>query len=231
MSKSEGFITRPFMIADAALSIPFVCVGLTFLLAFLSATFSLGVWKEWGFGLFMLIAALGVAQGILAKKWVNAYPFLYVSFSFLNTVALFIILFRYTNRNYFWLVLWLSLVCLFTLQTSLKLQTPEALRKTQWERLFLVIVPVIFGLYATKVYPNIKHQFGGGAPVPIVLHLSKKIPVFDSETAPVSLVDETEQGYYVLLGSDKAVFVARGLVEEVEFLRDVPVTETKAKKP
>jgi len=61
--------------------------------------------------------------------------------------------------------------------------------------------------------------------------MTKKMPVFDSETVPVSLVDETEQGYYVLRGSDKAVFVARSLVEEVEFLRDTPVNDTNAKKP
>jgi hypothetical protein len=199
---------RPFIIADVALSIPFACVGLTFLLNFLSITFY--EWKGAGFGLFILMAALAAVQGISARKWFNAHPFLFVFLSFLNTVALFLVLFKYTDRNYFWFVLWLSLVCLFTLHTSLKLQTPETLRKTEWERLFLIIVPAIFGLYATKVYPTVKHQFGGGAPVPIVLHLTKKLPVFDSETVPVSLVDETEQGYYVLRDSDKAMFVARG---------------------
>jgi hypothetical protein len=222
---------RIFMIADMALSIPFACIGLTVLLVFLSPKFSLGEWKGWGFGLFILLVALGAAQAISARKWFNAHPFLFVFVSSLNTAALFFVVFRYTDRSYFWLVLWLSLVCLFTLQTSLKLRTPEALRKTEWERLLLIIVPAIFGLYATKVYPNIKHQFGGGAPVPIVLHLTKKLPVFESDNPSVSLIDETEQGFYVLRGSDKAVFVARGLVEEVEFLRDVPVTDTNAKKP
>jgi len=222
---------RLFVVADIALSIPFACVGLTVLMGFLSPKFSLSEWKGWGFGLFIFVAALTAAQAISAKKWFNAHPFLFVFLSSLNTAALFFIVFRYADRSYFWLVLWLSLVCLFTLHTSLKLQTPEALRKTEWERLFLVIVPAIFVLYATKLYPNIKHQFGGGAPVPIILHMTKKMPVFDSETVPVSLVDETEQGYYVLRGSDKAVFVARSLVEEVEFLRDTPVNDTNAKKP
>jgi hypothetical protein len=99
------------------------------------------------------------------------------------------------------------------------MRRPDEARKTEWERYFLAFVPVVFGLYSTKVYPNIPHQFGGGTPAPIVLHLTKKLPVFDSDSAPVSLIDETEQGYYVLHGSDKALFVARGMVEEVEFLR------------
>ena len=87
----------------------------------------------------------------------------------------------------------------------------------------------MFFTYATKIYPNIRHQFGGGEPVPIVLHLTKKLPVFDSENVSVSLIDETEHGYYVVRGGDKAMFVARGLVEEVEFLRSA--TATSPSKP
>jgi hypothetical protein len=154
-----------------------------------------------------------------------------VFLSSLNAVALFLILFRFAHRAFFWIVVWLSLVCLFTLQASLKMQKSNDLRKTEWERLFLIIVPAIFVLYASYVYPNIRHQFGGGAPVPIVLHLTKKLPPFDSEIVPVSLIDETEQGYYVLRGSDKAVFVARGLVEAVEFLRSGQTAQSAPAKP
>jgi len=60
------------------------------------------------------------------------------------------------------------------------------------------ILPPVFGTYAIFVYPDIAHQFGGGSPVPIVLHLTKKLPPVDSEIVPVDLIDETEQGYYVL---------------------------------
>jgi hypothetical protein len=95
------------------------------------------------------------------------------------------------------------------------------LRNIEWEKLAIPIVFAVFGIYASKVYPNIPHQYGGGAPIPIILHLNKKLPVFDSEAVPLSLLDETEQDYYVLRDSDKALFVARGLVEEVEFLRPV----------
>jgi len=220
---------RSFIIADVALSIPFGCVGLAWPLSFLLATFPF--WTGKGFGLFLITAAVTAALGVSGRKWFNAHPFLFVFLSAMNTAALFVILFRYTHRSLFWFVVWLSLVCLFTLQTSLKVRKPDEVRKTEWERLFLTIVPIIFGLYATKVYPNIKHQFGGGAPVPIVLHLTKKLPVFNSENVPVSLIDETEQGYYVLHGSDKAVFVARGLVEEVEFLRSDQTTPTAPAKP
>jgi hypothetical protein len=214
ISPKNGFL----LTLDVALSIPFACVGLATLLLFLFATFPQW-WEGWGFGLFVLTAAVTVALGIFAKKWFNAHPFLFVFLSALNTAALFWSLFKYSGRSLFWFVVWLSAVCVVTLQTSLKIRNPDQVRKTEWERLFLTIVPVIFGLYATKVYPNIAHQFGGGAPVPIVLHLAKRLPVFDSDSVPVALIDETEQGYYVVRGSDKALFIARGLVEEVEFLR------------
>jgi hypothetical protein len=220
---------RPFLIADVALSIPFACVGITYPLVFLFNRFP--EWKWVGLGLFMLTCALAAALGVFAKKRFDAHPFLFVFLSSLNTAAGFLILFKYADRRIFWFDVWLSLVCLFTLHTSLKIRKTDELHKTEWERLFLMVVPAIFGLYATKVYPSIKHQFGGGEPVPIVLHLAKKLPVFDSQSVPVSLIDETEQGYYVLRGSDKALFVARGLVEEVEFLHSGQTAETAPAKP
>jgi hypothetical protein len=176
-------------------------------------------WTGKGYLSILATGAATAALGFLGRKWFNTHPFLIVSLSALNTVVFFLLLFRYADRGSFWFVTWLSLVCLFTFQISLKLQNKKEARKTEWERLALTILAAIFGLYATKVFPSLKHEYGGGAPVPIVLHLTKKLPVFDSESVPVSLIDETEQGYYVVRGADKAVFVARGLVEEVEFLR------------
>jgi hypothetical protein len=158
-------------------------------------------------------------------------PFLFISISFLAGVALVVILLRYTGPSLFWTVVWFSLVSVLTLLVFHTARDPEKVRSIQWERFFLTFVPLIFGLYAFEVYPNLRHEFGGGAPVPIVLHLTKKLPVFDSESVPVSLIDETEQGYYVLRGSDKAVFVARGLVEEVEFLRSAQTTQPNPVKP
>lgn len=207
---------RALIIVDVALSIPFACVGLTLPTTFLFPRFP---WSGKGFLLVYVVLAITVTLGLLRKTRFSTQPYLIVSLSTLNTAALFVILFRYSERSNFWFVVWLSLVCVFTLQISLKLLKPEQIRKTEWERLALTTFAAVFGLYATKVFPNIKHEFGGGAPVPIILHLAKKLPVFDSESVPVSLIDETEQGYYVVRGSDRAVFVARGLVEEVEFLR------------
>jgi len=83
----------------------------------------------------------------------------------------------------------------------------------------------------TKVFPHVRHEFGGGSPVNIVLHLSKKLPVFDSEAPNAMLVEETEQGFYVLYGGNKAIFVARGTVEEVEFLSEKATPDQPGKRP
>jgi len=208
---------RMLLVADVAVSLPLPCFGLMWLLTFLfDEPLEL---SNRGFSWFLLIAGLTVFYGILSKKLFNAHPYIFIFLSSLNTAAFSLILFRYFNRASFWFVFWLSAICLSTLVIALKLREPGAVRKVEWERIVLAIFPVVFFLYATKVYPKIKHHFGGGAPIPIVLHLTKKVPPFESETAPVSLIDETESGYYVSRGSDKAVFVSRPLVEAVEFLR------------
>jgi hypothetical protein len=165
-----------------------------------------------------LIVAIAVAPASVKRKWFDAHPLPFILFSFLNSVALFLVLFRYAYRAMFWLVVWLFLVCLSSLLISIKVRNPDAVRKTRWEKLALGIIPLVFLTYATKPYPEIRHEVGGGAAVPIVLHLTKTLRPFDSDRIAVSLIDETEQGYYVLRESDKALFVARGLVEDVEFL-------------
>ncbi len=150
--------------------------------------------------------------------WLKTHAWPIVLVSALNTLALFLILFRYAERSTFWFVVWFSLVCAFTLHISRKLREPENIRKMEWERLAITIFTVVFGLYATNVFPNLRHEFGGARSVPVVLHFAKKSPTFDSESVSVLLIDETEQGYNVVRGTDRAVFVSR-LVEEVEFLR------------
>lgn len=214
---------------DVALFFPIACFGLT-----APFTVWLGaapIWVGRGFSLFLILLILIPILGIASTKWFNAHPWLFIFLPSLHTSAFPVILFKYSYRAVFWVVVWLSLVCVFTLYLSLRLSKSDEARKTEWERLLLVMLPAIFGLYATKVYSNIPHHLGGGKPVPIVLHLTKSLPVFNTDSASVSLIDETEQGYYVLYQSDKAVFVARSLVEEVEFLHSGPALEGKASKP
>jgi hypothetical protein len=181
----------------------------------------------------MLVAGVYFVSVVWSRDRFDGHPILFVGFSFLVSNAFFVVLFKYADRGLFWLVTWFSLVSFVTVAIWYWMRSPEEIRTTEWERLFLFLIPVIFGIYATKLYPRIKPQFGGGEPVPVVLHLTKKVPTFDSEIVTVSLLDETEQGYYVLRvkDTDKGIFVTRSLVEEIEFLNPVPNTESSTKKP
>jgi hypothetical protein len=74
-------------------------------------------------------------------------------------------------------------------------------------------------IYSGFVYPHLRPAFGGGAPVPVVLHLRSQLPTWNGQSIALRLIEETEAGYYVL---DKpptrhAVFVPRSEVLLVEF--------------
>jgi hypothetical protein len=206
-----------YHLIDVALNIPFACAGMTWLLLFLFTSFS--GWKPIGFGLFLLTVIMLAMIGVWTRGRFDRHPRFFVAISFLACVALGTILLKYADRAFLWMVAWLTVISVLTLIVSRTLRDPEKLRTIQWERLFLIAMPLIFGLYAFGIYPKIRHEFGGGAPVPVILHLTKKLAVFESSEVSVSLIDETEQGYYVVRGSDKALFVARNLVESVEFVK------------
>jgi hypothetical protein len=155
-------------------------------------------------------------------KALNKFPKITILITIIGSLGLFLDLLKYANRPFFWIVLWFSACCAFTVHFIYLLSKPGEARSAPWERFLLLMAPILFGGYAIHVYPNVRREFGGGANVPIVLHMSKKSSVFNTESAAVSLIDETEQGYYVVHGSDKAVFVKRDLVEEVEFLHSGP---------
>jgi hypothetical protein len=207
---------RLFAITYVGVSIPFACAALTWPLVFVFAKYP--HWTGKGLGLWVFLSMLVAATQVFLKKWHDTHPFLLVLLAALCAAALLIVLFRYTDRAIFWFTIWLSAVSAFTVNISLKIHKPEEARKVEWERSFMTVIPVVFFLYAAKVYPNIRHELGGGSPVPVVLHFTKKLPVFNSESISVFLIDETEDGYYVTHGSDKAIFIAHNLVEEVEFL-------------
>jgi len=140
---------------------------------------------------------------------------------------------RYGNATLFWFIVWLSFVCWLTLYVALKFVKREDHKGIEWERLILLALPLVFGVYAIKVYPNLSHQFGGGSPVHVMFHLNKKLPSFASDDVPAMLLDETEQGFYLVQDLGKSTFLARSLVDSVEFVRGqtsqaVPAPATSA---
>lgn len=84
---------------------------------------------------------------------------------------------------------------------------------------------ILVGFYVGWMFQLVRPAYGGGAPVPATIFLEKPTAWFDSTTVSVSLIDETDQGYYVLLpGKDKALFIPRNDVSSFYYgpVGDVP---------
>lgn len=68
------------------------------------------------------------------------------------------------------------------------------------------------------MFGNIRSELGGGSPTPAVLYLERPVALLDSTVADVALLDETDQGFYVLPpGKTKALFVRRSDVRSIYF--------------
>jgi hypothetical protein len=222
---------RGFLVVDLALSLPIVCS--TMIAIPLNYFFSTSVWSQLGQESILLVSTAYLTVAIWHRKKFDAYPILFVARSFLIDVLFFVLLFRSRDRGIFWATTWSSLICFITISAWHRMSSPEKIRSTEWERLCIIALPLIFGIYATQLYPRIKPHFGGGQPATIVLHLTKKLTPFDSESEAVSLLDETEHGFYVIRDKEpnRGIFVARNLVEDIEFVPSTPPSQNGAKKP
>jgi MFS family permease len=72
--------------------------------------------------------------------------------------------------------------------------------------------------YISSVFNNIPPRWGGGQPTPVVIFQNTQAPWSPSNPMDAFLLDETDQGFYVLLTpTGKAFFMPRGNVETVFF--------------
>lgn len=113
------------------------------------------------------------------------------------------------------LALWFWVAAMFGLAArSSQKRIVDALDFRVWAGIVLSI-----SIYVTMVMGHMQQTFGGGAPVPAVMYLNKPVPLSNgATTAEVSLLDETDQGYYVLPpGKHKALFIPRGEVSSIYF--------------
>ncbi len=98
---------------------------------------------------------------------------------------------------------------------------PRRLRTWRWEGLIVTSLAIV-GFFAQSIYGIVKPEYGGGAPVPVLLHLKADVPnLFAPDPAQLWLIEETDRGWYVVRSrsSKSAVFLPRELVSAVEFGR------------
>ena len=88
-----------------------------------------------------------------------------------------------------------------------------ALDFRNWSLPLALIAMFIFGIFG-----NVRSGLGGGATTAVVLYLNAPVEWLDSKTASVLLVDETDQGFYVLTSpTGKAFFMPRSNVGSMYF--------------
>lgn len=86
----------------------------------------------------------------------------------------------------------------------------------------------IIWIYISWIFILLPPRWGGGQPTPIVLYLNNPVAWSPENPAQVLLLDETDQGLYVLLSpSGKAFFIPRSSVTSVFF----GTKDEAAKKP
>ncbi len=76
----------------------------------------------------------------------------------------------------------------------------------------------IIWIYISQIFVLLPPRWGGGQPTPIVVYLNNPAPWSSENPTQVLLLDESDQGLYVLLSpSGKAFFVPRSNVASVFF--------------
>jgi hypothetical protein len=77
---------------------------------------------------------------------------------------------------------------------------------------------LLVAFYISSVFKLIQPKYGGGAPTAVTVFLQKPVAWLNTTTVSASLVDETDQGYYVLpSGKNGALFIPRSEVSSIYY--------------
>jgi hypothetical protein len=167
--------------------------------------------------LFFVIYPSLLAPAIVFGWIVNKRPVIVLLVNIYILALSAAVIFFSMHRDFFWLTAWFYAVGIAFVIGYFKVTSPELRRTVKWERAFVngVVFVVIF---ATVFYGKIRIWFGGGGPVAATITLSQKLPISDSLTTSVMILDETEFGFYVLTeGNRRAFFIPRSEVASVSF--------------
>jgi hypothetical protein len=165
---------------------------------------------------------LGIIPSIggLIRKHFSAKPPRCAVLISLVSVLWLIWTFEMSDRMFFELVGWCYLVGLGSILAGRGIEKGKGLKSTDWELGIVIAFSILVPWFATSFYGNIKSAFGGGSPGQSKLYLKEDNPILRAKIVDVLIVEETEQGYYVVNptnNSKTAVFVPRSSVSTAEF--------------
>jgi hypothetical protein len=80
------------------------------------------------------------------------------------------------------------------------------------------LILLLFWIYISEVFSNIPPRWGGGQPTPVQIFQNTQASWSQSNPTDALLLDETDQGFYVLLSEHgKAFFIPRSNVSSILF--------------
>ena len=115
--------------------------------------------------------------------------------------------------------LWLFVCAQLTTWAQQFFNNPGKLRAFEWER-WIGIALLLIVFFSTFLYGHARCRFGGGATVPVLVHLNEEAgKLFSTNPAPAWLIEETENGFCVLRDPKEksSLFIPRSAVRALEF--------------
>lgn len=171
--------------------------------------------KPWwhGAAIYGAFVVMGLGNFVIAKSFSERpkrAAFIGVGGTFILISGLYV----FGSKNIANLTLFLFLAGLNALQIRRNLdRTRYALDFRNWILPFVLIAMFVFGIFG-----NVRSRLGGGATTPVILYLNTPVEWLDSKVASVFLVDETDQGFYVLTApTGNAFFLPRSNVASMYF--------------
>jgi hypothetical protein len=114
------------------------------------------------------------------------------------------------------ITLWLFFIGMIVMM-ELTSREPPRLVDPKWIRTFFMGLLALW-VFARYFYPEIKADWGGGAPIPITIYFTKDSVILPGKSTSALLIDETDAGLYVISGNEKkAIFIPRTEVAVLYF--------------
>jgi hypothetical protein len=89
-----------------------------------------------------------------------------------------------------------------------------------WKQSVTLCIGTVAG-FSGLYYPHIKPSWGGGAPITAIIYFAKDSLILPSRSVSANILDETDNGFYVIGGNDKkATFIPRNEVTLVYYSDD-----------
>ncbi len=165
---------------------------------------AIGVAVLVGFGIFVVVGKIFLERPLLAV-FLSILAFLFILGGFLAPPL---------SKPTGYLT---AMFCCIALYVTIVKRARSPLRFAFDYRSWYLAAAVLW-IYITQIFGNLPPKWGGGKPTPILIFQHSPAPGSPSNPTDALLLDETDQGFYVLLSpTGRAFFIPRSNVASVFF--------------